>query len=77
MDWNENFRMCVVTRNPNCELPPDAAALVVEVNFSVTRSGLEGQLLGITIQHEQPELEAQKQEMLQQEESFKVTKRCR
>jgi len=72
MDWNENFRMCVVTRNPEVELPPDAAALVVEVNFSVTRSGLEGQLLGITIQHEQPELEKEKQEMLQQEESFKV-----
>ena len=72
MDWNENFRMCVVTRNPEVDLTPDAAALVVEVNFSVTRSGLEGQLLGVTIQHEQPELEAQKQEMLQQEEAFKV-----
>jgi len=72
MDWNENFRMCVVTRSPSAELPPDAAALVVEVNFSVTRSGLEGQLLGVTIQHEQPALEAQKTEMLAQEEAYKV-----
>ncbi len=38
------------------------------------RSGLEGQLLGVTIQHEQPELEKAKSEMLQQEEGFKVTR---
>jgi dynein heavy chain 2 len=72
MDWHDGFRLCLVTRNPAAELAPDAAALVVEVNFSVTRSGLEGQLLGVTIQHEQPALEAQKTEMLAQEEAFKV-----
>jgi dynein heavy chain 2 len=72
MDWNDNFRMCLVTRNPNIELNPDTSALVVTVNFSVTRSGLAGQLLGVTIQHEQPELEIKKTKMLQQEEDFKV-----
>ncbi|CAM9334952.1 unnamed protein product, partial [Hapterophycus canaliculatus] len=72
MDYNENFRLFMVTRNPKPELPPDASALVCEVNFTVTRSGLEGQLLGVTIQHEQPELEKAKSEMLRQEEGFKV-----
>lgn len=38
------------------------------------RSGLEGQLLGVTIQHEQPELEKAKSVMLRQEEGFKVIK---
>lgn len=38
----------------------------------IPRSGLEGQLLGVTIQHEQPELEKAKSEMLRQEEGFKV-----
>ncbi|KAF0749278.1 hypothetical protein AaE_007086, partial [Aphanomyces astaci] len=42
------------------------------VNFTVTKSGLEGQLLGVTIQNEQPELEAQKSELLRSEEEFKV-----
>ena len=46
-----------MTRNPEPDIPPDAAGLVTVVNFTVTRSGLEGQLLGIAIQHEQPELE--------------------
>ena len=53
-------------------LPPDAAALVTVVNFSVTRSGLQSQLLGATIQHEQPEMEKQKIELLQKEEALKV-----
>ena len=45
---------------------------LVQVNFTVTRSGLEGQLLGLAIQHEQPELEREKGEMLKREEDFKL-----
>lgn len=72
VDYHENFRLLMVTRNPTPDLTPDAAALVNEVNFTVTRSGLEGQLLGVTVQHEQPELEQQKSEVLRQEEELKV-----
>ncbi len=72
VDYNENFQLFLITRNPLPELPPDAAGLVTQVNFSVTRSGLEGQLLGRAIQHEQPELERAKGEMLRKEEDFKV-----
>ena len=72
VDFNEGFRLFLVTRNPEPDLPPDAAALVAQVNFTVTRSGLEGQLLGTAIQNEQPELEKAKGEMLRREEDFKV-----
>jgi len=72
VDYNEGFKLYLVTRNPNPEIPPDAAALVTQVNFTVTKSGLEGQLLGLAIQHEQPELEKAKGEMLRKEEDFKV-----
>lgn len=72
VDYNENFRVFLATRNPFPDLPPDASAIVTEVNFSVTRSGLEGQLLGVTIKHEQPELEKQKSSLLKREEDFKV-----
>lgn len=72
IDYNENFRLYLVTRNPAPDLPPDAASLVTQVNFTVTKSGLEGQLLGIAIQHEQPEIEKAKGEMLRKEEDFKV-----
>lgn len=72
VDYNELFRMFLVTRNPYPELRPDAMGLVTQVNFTVTRSGLEGQLLGLAIQHEQPELEKAKGELLRREEDFKV-----
>ncbi len=61
-----------MTRNPEPYLPPDARSLVAATNFTVTRSGLEGQLLGLTIQREQPELEAQKSSLLRQEEELKM-----
>ncbi|RLN86865.1 hypothetical protein BBJ28_00018703, partial [Nothophytophthora sp. Chile5] len=72
IDYNENFRLYLVTRNPSPPLTPDALAIVNVVNFTVTKSGLEGQLLGVTIQHEQPELEQEKSELLRQEEECKV-----
>eukprot|EP00955_Chlamydomonas_euryale_P036485 350448-Chlamydomonas_euryale.AAC.4 len=72
IDYNETFRLYLVTRNPEPHLPPDAASLIAATNFTVTRSGLEGQLLGLTIQHEQPELEHQKSELLKTEEALKV-----
>eukprot|EP00961_Rhodomonas_salina_P248059 3352165-Rhodomonas_salina.2 len=62
----------MVTRNPQIEIQPDARPLIAEVNFSVTRSGLEGQLLGITIQREKPALEQQKSQLLQEEEEKKM-----
>jgi len=72
LDYNSNFRLVLVTRNPRPDLQPDASALCTSVNFTVTRSGLEGQLLGTTIQHEQPELEIKKNQMLREEEDYKI-----
>jgi hypothetical protein len=34
IDYNEGFRMYLVTRNPQPDIPPDAAALVTTVNFT-------------------------------------------
>ena len=72
VDYNENFRMFLVTRNPYPVITPSAASVIAEVNFTVTRSGLEGQLLGLVIQHEQPALEKQKSHLLHVEEDLKV-----
>ncbi|NXG46652.1 DYHC2 protein, partial [Psilopogon haemacephalus] len=72
VDYNEEFRLFLSTRNPNPFIPPDAASIVTEVNFSTTGSGLRGQLLALTIQHEKPDLEEQKTKLLQQEEEKKI-----
>ena len=54
------------------EVPPNAQALITTVNFTVTKSGLEGQLLSITINFEQPDLESRKTQLLEQEEQLKI-----
>ncbi|XP_040400085.1 cytoplasmic dynein 2 heavy chain 1 isoform X2 [Cygnus olor] len=72
IDYNEEFRLFLSTRNPNPFIPPDASSIVTEVNFTTTGSGLRGQLLALTIQHEKPDLEEQKTKLLQQEEDKKI-----
>jgi len=54
------------------QIPPNIADLVTIVNYTVTKSGLEGQLLSLTINFEQPELEARKTQLLEQEEQLKI-----
>ncbi|KAJ3280883.1 Cytoplasmic dynein 2 heavy chain 1, partial [Borealophlyctis nickersoniae] len=72
VDYNESFRLFLVTRRSAFVIPPDATALVAEVNFTVTRAGLAGQLLGVTLKHEKPELEVEKVKLLQKEDELKI-----
>ncbi|KAF3692878.1 Cytoplasmic dynein 2 heavy chain 1 [Channa argus] len=72
IDYNEDFRLFLATRNPTPFIPPDAASVVTKVNFTTTRAGLRGQLLALTIQQEKPELETEKTRLLQQEEDKKI-----
>ena len=72
IDYNESFRLYLCTRDSSIEVPSNAKAVINFVNFTVTRSGLEGQLLSLILNHEQPELEKKKTEMLAREEKLKV-----
>ena len=72
MDYHDDFRLYLSTRNPYPVIAPDASALVGVTNFSITHSGLESQLLGLTIQHEKPELEKQKSTLLAAEDELKI-----
>lgn len=60
VDFNDSFRVYITTRNPAPALAPGARALLTVTNFTITRSGLESQILAAAIQHEQPELEQQR-----------------
>lgn len=72
VDYNNEFRLYITTRNTNPYLTPDSVAITTIVNFTTTRAGLTGQLLAATIQHEKPELESKKTELLRTEEDFKI-----
>ena len=45
VDFAPGFRLVLATRSPAPDLPPDTRALVTEVNFTVTASGLEAQVI--------------------------------
>lgn len=62
----------MTTRDQFVQCPPNIADLVTIVNYTVTKSGLEGQLLSLTINFEQPELEHRKTQLLEQEEQLKI-----
>mmetsp|Transcript_20379 Transcript_20379/g.17677 ORF Transcript_20379/g.17677 Transcript_20379/m.17677 type:complete len:306 (-) Transcript_20379:301-1218(-) len=72
IDYNHNFALYLTTRNSLIQIHPNAQALVSVINYTVTLSGLEGQLLSMIINHEKPDLEKKKTELLQNEESLKM-----
>ncbi len=72
IDYNENFKLYLTTRNPLPDITPDVDSVIVRVNFSTTRAGLAAQLLAATINNEKPQLETRKTQLLKTEEDLKV-----
>ncbi|CAM9656208.1 unnamed protein product [Ascophyllum nodosum] len=57
VEYQINFRLFLATELSNPLVPADTAIKVNIINFSVTKRGLEEQLLGKIVSLEQPELE--------------------
>jgi dynein heavy chain len=58
-EYDDNFKMYFITRLPNPHYSPELQAKTTVVDFTVTRLGLEEQLLGKVIAKEQKALEDQ------------------
>lgn len=72
IDYNEDFYLILVSRDSTLELHPKAKSMVQVINYSVTKSGLENQLLSTIVNHEKPDLETKKSQILQKEEAMKM-----
>ena len=72
IDYNDTFSLIFSTRDTTINLHPKTKSTLNVINYSVTKSGLEMQLLSIVINHEKPELEEKKIKILEQEDAFKV-----
>lgn len=62
-DWimyNFDFKFMMTTKLPNPHYLPEVCIKVCLINFTVTPSGLEEQLLVEVVKCEQPEIEQQK-----------------
>ena len=64
VDWNEAFRLYITTKLPNPHYLPEVCIKTTLINFTVTQSGLEDQLLGLVVREERPQLEKEKDELI-------------
>jgi dynein heavy chain len=66
------FKMYMQTKLFNPHYKPETAAQCTIINFIVTESGLEDQLLAMVVRVEKPELEQTKEELVNQQNQFKI-----
>ncbi|KAJ8965675.1 hypothetical protein NQ314_003957 [Rhamnusium bicolor] len=64
VEYDDNFRFYVTTKLANPHYLPEICIQVTVVNFTVTPSGLEDQLLADVVRLERPDLEIQRTELI-------------
>ncbi|XP_065549401.1 dynein axonemal heavy chain 9 isoform X2 [Lathamus discolor] len=72
-DLNPAFRLILHTKLANPHFQPELQAQCTLINFTVTRDGLEDQLLAAVVNMERPDLEELKSSLTKQQNGFKIT----
>ncbi|XP_067164604.1 dynein axonemal heavy chain 9 [Apteryx mantelli] len=72
-DFNPAFRLILHTKLANPHFQPEMQAQCTLINFTVTRDGLEDQLLAAVVNMERPDLEELKSDLTKQQNGFKIT----
>eukprot|EP01059_Diplonema_ambulator_P034998 TRINITY_DN8108_c0_g1_i3.p1 TRINITY_DN8108_c0_g1~~TRINITY_DN8108_c0_g1_i3.p1 ORF type:complete len:4672 (+),score=1974.47 TRINITY_DN8108_c0_g1_i3:105-14120(+) len=67
-----SFRLYLQTKLPNPHYKPELNAQTTLVNFMVTETGLEDQLLAVVVNKEQPELEEKRVSLIRQMNQYKI-----
>ncbi|KAM3184981.1 hypothetical protein ACTXT7_007293 [Hymenolepis weldensis] len=73
ISYNPNFRLILHTKLANPHYQPELQAQTTIINFTVTRSSLEDQLLAVVVSKERPDLEKLKSDLTKQQNEFKIT----
>ncbi|CAH1795230.1 unnamed protein product [Owenia fusiformis] len=73
VEYNPKFRLILQTKLANPHYKPEMQAQATLINFTVTRDGLEDQLLAAVVNKERPDLEKLKSELTRQQNQFKIT----
>ncbi|KAM4031554.1 dynein axonemal heavy chain 9 isoform 1-T1 [Anomaloglossus baeobatrachus] len=72
-EYSPNFRLILHTKLANPHYQPEMQAQCTLINFTVTRDGLEDQLLAAVVSMERPDLEELKSNLTKQQNGFKIT----
>ncbi|XP_072311900.1 dynein axonemal heavy chain 9 [Eucyclogobius newberryi] len=72
-EYNPRFRLILHTKLASPHYQPELQAQCTLINFTVTRDGLEEQLLAAVVSMERPDLEQLKSELTTEQNGFKIT----
>ena len=72
VEYDPGFKLYLQTRLANPHYKPEIAAQCTLINFIVTQSGLEDQLLAKVVGRERADIEAQKNELVQKFNEYKI-----
>uniref|UniRef100_A0A8C2Q2H6 Dynein, axonemal, heavy chain 6 n=1 Tax=Cyprinus carpio TaxID=7962 RepID=A0A8C2Q2H6_CYPCA len=64
IDYDKNFRFYMTTKMANPHYLPEVCIKVTIINFTVTKSGLEDQILSDVVRLERPDLEEQRSQLI-------------
>ena len=72
IEYNHKFKLFLHTKMANPHYKPELQAQLTLINFTVTRTGLEDQLLAEVVKADRPDLEEQKAELTRQQNEYKI-----
>lgn len=72
-DVHNDFKLIMHTKLSNPHYPPEIQAECTLINFTVTEKGLEDQLLSLVVKKERPDLAAEKEHLIKEQNEFKIT----
>ena len=72
VEYDHNFQLYLHTKMANPHYKPEVQAQATLINFTVTRQGLEDQLLAEVVKADRPDLEEQKAELTRQQNEYKI-----
>lgn len=73
VELSSKFSLYLQTKLSNPHYKPETAAQCTIINFIVTESGLEDQLLASVVKVEKPDLEQSKEELVSQQNQYQIT----
>jgi dynein heavy chain len=73
IDYDPSFKLYLQTKLINPHFKPETAAQCTIINFIVTESGLEDQLLAMVVRAEKSDLEQEKDELVNKQNEFQIT----
>lgn len=66
IEYHDSFRLYITTKLQNPNYSPELAVKVTIMNFVVTFSGLQDNILAVTVARERPDLEVEKTQLIAQ-----------